>query len=214
MMTHSGLAEFDLGCVMDRILDQLTAHAGDAAQDNALLGDTISLLRDIQRHPDGPYPVSWDVLYNNFQALRDRGLWERSTENDELLDALRILLTNVRSAQAHVEHPQQPLLGEKITIAIPPAQTLSSQLVSNQDHLVLPVELVDILNNAYFLHILATDPTQVLPPGKSLLSVMSRSHTSSEGDTKLTLHSKVEDLVHRAFWGEVRTTSPSLYAYG
>ncbi|KAH0827512.1 hypothetical protein J3R83DRAFT_4225 [Lanmaoa asiatica] len=189
---------------MERILDQLRAHA-DAAPDNALLSDTISLLSDIQRHPDGPHPVSWYAIDSNFQRLRDRGLWERSAENDELLDALRVLFASP-SAQEPVEPHQRPSLGEKISIVIPPAQSISSQLVSNQDHLVLPVELIDILNNAYFLHILATDPAQVLPPGKSLLSVMSSSHTTANGDAKPTLRSKVEDLVHKAFWDEAVDT--------
>lgn len=200
---------------MERILDQLRAHA-DAAPDNALLRDTISLLSDIQRHPDGPQTVSWDALHRDFQRLQDRGLWQRSTENDELLDALRILLTSPfnKSAQQPAEPHQRPPLGEGISIAIPPTQNIPSNLVSNQDHLVLPVELVDILNNAYFLHILATDPAQVLPPGKSLLSVMSHSHITADGDAKLTLHSKVEDLVHKAFWDEVRTSPFPPCAHG
>ncbi|KAF9222539.1 hypothetical protein BS17DRAFT_684889, partial [Gyrodon lividus] len=89
---------------------------------------------------------------------------------------------------------------------IPPPQTVTPQLISNQDHLVLPVELINILNNTYFLHLLATDSSQVLPPGKSLISVMSRSHTASEGDSAPTLHSKVEDFVHKAFWDEAVET--------
>ncbi|KAG9316363.1 hypothetical protein JVU11DRAFT_2396 [Chiua virens] len=187
---------------MDRILDQLRDRAV-AAQDNPLLRDTIKILLDIQRHPDGPYPVTWDALCRDFQRLRDHGFWQASTENDELLDALRILLT---LQQEPIEQHQKASLGEKISIVTPPTQTLPSQLVSNQDHIVLPVELVDVLNNAYFLHILATDPTQVLPPGKSLLSAMSRAHTTPDNDTKPTLHSKVEDLVHKAFWDEAVDT--------
>ena len=172
---------------MERILDQLRAHA-DAVPDNALLRDTITVLLDAQRHPHGPHPVPWEALHRDFQRLRDRGLWERSTENDELLDALRILLTS-----------QAP------SDVTPPAQTVTSPLVSNRDHLVLPVELIDILNNAYFLHVLATDPAQVLPPAKSLLSAMSRSRTADE-DTKAPLHSKVEDIVRKAFWDKVRSS--------
>ena len=90
---------------------------------------------------------------------------------------------------------------------------MSSQLVPNQDLLVLPVELIDTLNHAYFLHLLATDPAQVLPPAKSLLSVMSRSHSAAD-DTKPTLHSKVEDIVHKAFWDEVRASPLPPSAYG
>jgi hypothetical protein len=70
---------------------------------------------------------------------------------------------------------------------------------------LLPIELVDILNQTYFLHLLATDPKQVVPPGKSLISMMSRSRKEGEEDAKHTLHDTVEDLVHKAFWDEVRT---------
>ena len=195
---------------MERIIGQLTVHL-DAAPDD-VLRDTVDILRDIQRHPDGPYPVSWDTLHNYFRVLRDRGLWARSAENDGLLDSLRVLLTSPLNGptQERVGHQIQP----PVSVVVPPTQNIPSKLISNQDHLLLPVELIDIMNNAYFLHILATDPTRVLPPGKSFLSVMSRSHTSTEGDTKPTLHSKVEDLAHKAFWDEVRTASPSSCAYG
>lgn len=199
---------------MERILDKLRARA-DAAPDNALLRDTISLLRDIQRHTDRRHPVSWDALCRDFQLLQDRGLWERSTENNELLDALRILLTSPFNKPAQeLAEPQRPSLGENISIVVPPAQSISSQLVSNQDHLVLSIELIDILNHAYFLHILATDPAEALPPGKSLLSVMSRSHIAADGNSKLTLHGKVGDLVHKAFWDEVGTSPLLPCAYG
>ncbi|KAF8135709.1 hypothetical protein EV363DRAFT_805037 [Boletus edulis] len=190
---------------MEHILNQLRAHL-DAAPDNArILRDTIDVLQHIQQHPRGPHPVSWQALHRDFERLQDHGLWERSTENDELLDALRTLLTSPSAVRELVEPHERPSLGEKISIVIPP-HSASTQLVSNQDHLVLPVELVDILNNAYFLHILATDPAQVLPPGKSLLSVMSRSHIAPDGDTKPTLHSKVEHIVHNAFWDEAVNT--------
>lgn len=195
---------------MERIIGQLTAHLDAAANDdNALLRDTVAVLRHIQQHPHGPHPVSWDALRRDFERLRDHGFWERSTDNDELLDALRILLT----ARKPVEPHQRPVLGEKFSIVVPP-QRLSSQLVSNQEPLLIPVELIDILNNACFLHILATDPTQVLPPGKSLLSVMSRSRTTADGDTKPSLQSKVEDIAHKAFWDEVRTSPLSSFAFG
>lgn len=201
---------------MQRILDQLRAHA-DAAPDNALLTHTIAALLDVQRRPHGPHSVSWDALSRDFQRLRDHELWEPSTENDELLDALRVLLTSPShmSPRESVEPHQTPLSGEKVSVVnVIPSPGVSSQLVSNRDHLVLPVELIDVLNNAYFLHILATDPAQILPPGKSLLSVMSRARSTADGDPKPTLHSKVEDIAHKAFWDEVRTSPLTPYAYG
>ena len=74
---------------------------------------------------------------------------------------------------------------------------------------LLPIELVDILDRAYFLHVLATDPTRVLPPGKSLLSALSGPHASAPtGEPAASLHDRVEDVVHRAFWDEVRAPHP------
>ena len=68
----------------------------------------------------------------------------------------------------------------------------------------LPVDLLDLLNQAYFLHFLANDPSKVLPAGKSLLSVMSRPHVKRRGSDELpTLQEKVEEMVHKAFWDEV-----------
>jgi len=92
-----------------------------------------------------------------------------------------------------------------------------AKLTGTQFGSMLPTELVEILNQAYFLHLLATDPARVLPPGKSLLSMMTRQHTkisssttaSTSGELKSyndesVLHDRVEQVVHTAFWNEVR----------
>ncbi|KAF7971801.1 hypothetical protein HWV62_19879 [Athelia sp. TMB] len=70
------------------------------------------------------------------------------------------------------------------------------------DMTVLPLELVDSLNHAYFLHLLATDPKQVLPPGKSLLSMLSRSEAGKEKVDAESIQNKVEQMMRRAFWNE------------
>lgn len=72
----------------------------------------------------------------------------------------------------------------------------------------LPSELVEIFDQAYFLHLLATDPSKVIPPGKSLLSMMSRSQQAPESSTakareEAALRDRVEGVVHKAFWSEV-----------
>ncbi|KAF8844682.1 hypothetical protein BDN67DRAFT_942801 [Paxillus ammoniavirescens] len=198
---------------METIINQLKAKA-EVAPNNSLLSDIIFLLLDLQRNPDRSHLISWDVLHQDFVQLQDRGLWDQTAENDELLDALHTFLTASTSSSVdsvrpepnprHSVNSKQPI--DKFSIVISPAQAVRSQLISNQDPLVLPLELVDVLNNAYFLHLLATDSSQILPPGKSLLSVMSRSHTASEGGSEPTLHRKVEDLVHKAFWEEAAET--------
>jgi len=78
----------------------------------------------------------------------------------------------------------------------------------------MPVEpradLIHALNQAYFLHVLATDPDKLIPPGKSLLSMMAHSHLhqsstshTQNSDSVAVLHDRVEEAVHRAFWNEV-----------
>ncbi|KAG6845880.1 hypothetical protein H0H87_000686 [Tephrocybe sp. NHM501043] len=70
---------------------------------------------------------------------------------------------------------------------------------------MLPREL---LQQAFFLHALATHPARVLPPGKSLLAMMARAPPPSEPSG---LHARVEHAVHRAFWDEALSSlsSPS-----
>ncbi|KAG5639410.1 hypothetical protein H0H81_002942 [Sphagnurus paluster] len=72
----------------------------------------------------------------------------------------------------------------------------------------LPPELLHALNQAYLLHVLATDPARVVPPGKSLLSMMPRALPVAHDSP---LHVRVEELVHKAFWDEalVSLASPS-----
>lgn len=76
--------------------------------------------------------------------------------------------------------------------------------VSTTAPTVLPLELVQELNHTFFLHLLATDPERVLPPGKSLLSTMTSPRAQArEGDVP-KLEGRVHDMVHRAFWEDVR----------
>ncbi|KAH7920064.1 hypothetical protein BV22DRAFT_1098793 [Leucogyrophana mollusca] len=189
---------------MDAVISKLASKT-TSYPDDALLRDTLSHLIGLQRNPKGVRQVSWDTLSRSFEILQDRGIWERSEDNTEALEALRNFLTAGSSfATASTSESGTGLdrgEGERFSVVTPPATTYSP-LISSIDPVVLPLELVDILNHAYFLHLLATDPSKVLPPGKSLLSAMS--HTHGEGITteKPTLRNKVEDIVHRAFWDE------------
>lgn len=71
---------------------------------------------------------------------------------------------------------------------------------------ILPNGLIEVLNYSYFLHLLVTDPDRVLPPGKSLLSVMAKPQSMTRDEGELPkLRDRIQDVVHRAFWDEVRT---------
>lgn len=92
---------------------------------------------------------------------------------------------------------------ESSIIHVPPITASHPLLRSLPPMTQLPSDLLDLLNQAYFLHLLANDPSKVLPAGKSLLSVMSRPHVRRRGDEELpTLQEKVEEMVHKAFWDE------------
>ncbi|TFK22560.1 hypothetical protein FA15DRAFT_622233 [Coprinopsis marcescibilis] len=79
-----------------------------------------------------------------------------------------------------------------------------SVLVHDATQLGLPLELVEALNQAYFLHLLATHPDHVVPPGKSLLSMLLHSQMNSgEGQDKAKpLLERVKEVAHKAFWDE------------
>ena len=81
-------------------------------------------------------------------------------------------------------------------------------LVLQQLPSMLPVELIQVIDDVYFLHVLATDPAKFIPPGKSLLSMMVHSQlrektATSESNPTTLLYDKVEEALHRAFWNEV-----------
>ncbi|KAJ7770142.1 hypothetical protein DFH07DRAFT_735706 [Mycena maculata] len=58
----------------------------------------------------------------------------------------------------------------------------------------------EVLNQTYFLHLLATEPETVIPHGKNLLSMMSRLKPPTEQPN--TLHDRVEKAMKDAFWSQ------------
>ncbi|KAF9049806.1 hypothetical protein BJ165DRAFT_1453934 [Panaeolus papilionaceus] len=86
--------------------------------------------------------------------------------------------------------------------------TDAPQVLNNASVAILPFELVQSLNQTYFLHLLLTDPTKVIPPGKSLLSMMQHANFKVPGEVKEPVSSeeilhRVKNVAHRAFWDEV-----------
>jgi len=59
------------------------------------------------------------------------------------------------------------------------------------------------ITDTLFLHVLLTDPAKVIPPGKSLLAMLSSVQTP---ERESPLHKRVKDAVYPAFWNEA---SPS-----
>lgn len=93
---------------------------------------------------------------------------------------------------------------DKATVHMSPLTAPHPLLRSLPPFTHLSADLLDFLNQTYFLHLLANDPSKALPPGKSLLSVLSRPSTQQKQDDELpTLQEKVEEMIHKAFWDEV-----------
>jgi hypothetical protein len=192
---------------MEAILSKLKAKA-EIAPDNALLRDTISLLTDLQHNEAITQHITWNSLIRDFQRLQDQGLWDISEDNTKLLHTLRSSLTtrpSKRRPSSNMPAPSHPASRElqgSFSIIYPDSESAPSPLIPTSDPVLLPLELVEILNRTYFHHLLATDPKRVVPPGKSLVSMLSGSPKESKDAGKPTLRDKVEDLVHKAFWDE------------
>ncbi|KAG1734730.1 uncharacterized protein EDB91DRAFT_1146564 [Suillus paluster] len=187
---------------MEVIISKLKAKA-ETVPDNALLRDTISLLTDLHRNPAIAQRITWDGLIRDFERLQDEGLWEISEDNTKLLHTLRSFVnTRLDGPASVISGPSRPPVQGSFSIVYPDSANAPSPLIPTSDPVVLPLELVEILNRTYFHHLLATDPKRVVPPGKSLVSMLSHSSKEGENVAKPTLRDKVEDLVHKAFWDE------------
>jgi hypothetical protein len=104
------------------------------------------------------------------------------------------------NSPAHAEN----LSPIKTTVQLPPLAPPHQLLRSLPPLTHFPADLLDLLNQTYFLHLLANDPSKVLPPGKSLLSVLSRPNVRQKRDDEPPrLQDKVEEMIHKAFWDEV-----------
>ena len=61
--------------------------------------------------------------------------------------------------------------------------------------------LLDLIEQTHFLRMLLTDPDRVIPPGKSLLSMLTNAKFNEEKDSAIL--EGVTQVAHRAFWDEV-----------
>jgi len=67
-----------------------------------------------------------------------------------------------------------------------------------------------LIGDAQLLHVLATRPSAVLPPGKRIGSIFPDAFAIQEGPNKSTtffIEEHVSEIVHKAFWAEVRFPS-------
>jgi hypothetical protein len=161
---------------------QVLKHAGE--QDE-VVQKVLQQLDDIHGGP-----VDWSSLREDFEVLMQRGIWKKTEDNQRLLNQLEAMLTSA---------PSTSDIAPGFSI-IHPSPSMDPPMT---DATFLPPDVVEYINVTLFLHLLATNPAKVLPPGKSLLSVMTRPRTRSHADEETsTLQERVSDAVHKAFWDE------------
>jgi hypothetical protein len=68
--------------------------------------------------------------------------------------------------------------------------------------------LLDLIEQTHFLRMLLTDPDRVIPPGKSLLSMLTNAKFNEEKDSAIL--EGVTQVAHRAFWDEVCRNAPAI----
>lgn len=190
----------------------------DQQPESKSLRTAISHLSQIETRKIQLHEIPWDIIKHDFNTLTAEGLWEATPENERLLEDLRNTFTSRPTShtsdvlQSRLSPSPSPSRENQdsfervrdISVVVPPPIAAPLLPISSVNTTVLPVELVEVLNHTYFLHLLATDPESVLPPGKSLLSVMLQPHAQNRQPGDLpSLHDRVKDLVHRAFWDEV-----------
>lgn len=178
-----------------------------ATPDDAALKDTLARLQTLRATLQHGAPTDdaavrlTDELQVRFETLQRQGLWD--TEGKEA-DVLRSL-----NAQRQALQQTDP---SRISVVRPPSPSSVTRVVYNPWARItrLPPEIAGRLNEVYFLHLLATSPEQVIPPGKSLLSMLSQQGAPSSASPGAVpdLEVKVKEIVHKAFWDEVHAQHP------
>ncbi|KZT04639.1 uncharacterized protein LAESUDRAFT_727819 [Laetiporus sulphureus 93-53] len=196
---------------MEHLLSVLQQKLSDHP-DSVSLQEAISHLTQVDNGKDAYRSSNWEIIQNDFGKLSAGGLWEVTPENEEMLEDVRKTLMADRSRASSISNKQSSPAGSNkreyeprrdISVVMPPPLSTPLLPVSLMNPTVLPIELVEVLNHTYFLHLLVLKPESVLPPGKSLLSVMSRPHIEPHHEGELpSLKERVESLVHKAFWDE------------
>jgi hypothetical protein len=175
---HEVLANADH---VDHVITRL-AHQYTQDPDNTHLARLLDVFRDLRNLP---------LNVADAHDLRERAHIE--------LDALHGTLSeeDTRILSGYID---QRGMDPDLPIAVlPPTASPRPALDSS----VLPLELWHTLSDVYLLHNLATAPATILPPGKSLLSTITHANRDTESVTRDPLRTRVETMVHKAFWDEV-----------
>jgi hypothetical protein len=175
---------------INAVLDNLAAKPRND-QERAVVERLIHAINIIQGNR-GYVPVKLaDAVRTDYTTLLESRFWD---EDD--LDA-EVVRRYIRVRAPPKDQTEDR--GAGFSLLLPPWNTGTGS--------ALPMDLVDSLERTHFLHVLATRPQSILPPGKSLVSALASTRqddtSQPEPDVPATLKNQVEKAVHRAFWDEV-----------
>jgi hypothetical protein len=197
---------------MDALIHRLQTKLRDHPE-NVALTETLAIL-DALKKVGKPAPENLELVQQKIAELRRSGVWDPTQDGEAALRDLQAALVpkgerKDDASKVTTNHKNgSSVKPSNLSSGYVPVPMSSSPAIprfpaSFSTPTVLPMELYSLLNQAYQLHVLALEPQTILPPGKSLLSIMAQPH--SEQHPTSALQGRVEDMVHRAFWDEVRT---------
>ena len=237
---------------LQKRLDSLSPHTsddqislfkrGEDAYDQKLLSTTVSLLDDLTRLKKAGLVESLEKMSEDVILLLDemesRGIWGQAPEEQELVMKMKQEIHNLRSP---VRFTFDPIImnGSKddkgkspnISIVEPPRIRRPLPGPSSKppglEDADAEFALEEEINEVFFFHTLATVPEEIIPPGKSLRSAITRSEgrslfddtppssssSSAEAKKNPSLQQKISEIVHKAFWDEVLSTVSNMQSF-
>lgn len=129
------------------------------------------------------------LLADELTALQTERKWSGTGDDQKCLEELRLVSQSLNNDQ-HKD--------VNFVIDLPDSTHKIPQITRHD----LPLELLDRINEAYLLHTVAMQPSRILPPGKSILSVLS-SRSRPESAAPKDLRQQVSNIMLKAFWDEV-----------
>jgi hypothetical protein len=176
---------------MEAILARLLSRTDDATEKLALERLAASLA--MMRRQDVASANAQESARKEYIFLNERGFWaDKGDESEMIRQQLQSrAVADVGSHGLSTFGKIQPSL-----------TTQSAQPAFPQN--MLPPELIQTIERTHTLHLLATRPKTVLPPGKTLVSALvSAAGRIETPEAPSALQTRVEQVVHTAFWDDV-----------
>lgn len=180
---------------------ELLREKSQSIPNNRLISRALEISQLLKNSETQSSSESYDAFWSILGQLREDGILGITSNEAQIIQEVE------KELRSRTFTKEKTNLLPRISFEHRPVQHRNIIDNSVLNGLELPAEIVEQLNEASFLHILANEPHKVLPPGKSLSSALTQSSTK-EDNIEGTHHppglkDKIGELVHKAFWDEV-----------